>query len=265
ALSGIRGGLVLVSCDDPGALSSVNEGESRHFARLLEIPLLEPGNFQEAKDMTKWAFELSEEIKSVVMLRSVTRMSHASGSVMFGPLPETGRKAYFKSDGFILDLETGPVISAPVGYRHPIQQGKIKKVREIFEESPFNTYEGPEISDLLIITSSACTLYSREAIHLLCLADRVGLLKLGTTWPLPPKLLKKYLATTDKILIVEEVLPFLEEHVKVIAAEEAKEIGAKTFYGKNDGTIPMNGELNPDIVVKALSHIMGVPNEPMAP
>src|SRR5208282_692918 len=211
ALSGIRGGLVLVSCDDPGALSSVNEGESRHFARLLEIPLLEPGNFQEAKDMTKWAFELSEEIKSVVMLRSVTRMSHASGSVMFGPLPETGRKAYFKSDGFILDLETGPVISAPVGYRHPIQQGKIKKVREIFEESPFNTYEGPEISDLLIITSSACTLYSREAIHLLCLADRVGLLKLGTTWPLPPKLLKKYLATTDKILIVEEVLPFLEE------------------------------------------------------
>jgi indolepyruvate ferredoxin oxidoreductase alpha subunit len=265
ALSGTRGGLVLVSCDDPGALSSVNEGESRHFARLIEIPLLEPGDFQEAKDMTKWAFELSEQIKSIVMLRSVTRMSHASGSVVYGPLPDKIAKAYFKSDGFILDPETGPVISAPVGYKHSMQQEKIKKVREIFETSPFNTYEGPEKPELLIITSSACTLYSREAINLLRLTDRVGLLKLGTTWPLPPKLLKKHLSTTDKVLIVEEVLPFLEEHVKVIAAEDAKEIGAKTFYGKNDGTIPMNGELNPDFVVKALSHILGVPYEPMAP
>jgi indolepyruvate ferredoxin oxidoreductase alpha subunit len=263
--SGTRGGLVLVSCDDPGALSSVNEGESRHFAHLMEIPLLEPGNFQEAKDMTKWAFELSEEIKSIVMLRSVTRMSHASGSVVFGPLPETGGKAFFKSDGFILDPDAGPVISAPVGYKHSVQQEKIKKTREIFEGSPFNTYEGPEKPELLIITSSACTLYSREAVCLLRLENRVGLLKLGTTWPLPPKLLKKYLSATDKILIVEEVLPFLEEHVKVIAAEEAKEIGAKIFYGKNDGTIPMNGELDPNIVVKALVHILGVSYVPMTP
>lgn len=72
AITGIRGGMVIVPCDDPGALSSANEGESRHFARLMEIPLLEPGNFQEAKDMIKWAFELSEEIQNVVMVRSVT-------------------------------------------------------------------------------------------------------------------------------------------------------------------------------------------------
>jgi indolepyruvate ferredoxin oxidoreductase alpha subunit len=88
--SGTRGGLVLVSCDDPGALSSANEGESRHFARMIEIPLLEPGDFQEAKDMTKWAFELSEEIKNVVMVRSVTRMSHASGIVRLGTLQHAG-------------------------------------------------------------------------------------------------------------------------------------------------------------------------------
>ena len=100
---------------------------------------------------------------------------------------------------------------------------------------PFNTYVGPEKPELLLITCSACTLYSREAIQLLGLKDRVGLLKMGTTWPLPPKLLKKYLSLTDKILFVEEVLPFLEENVKIIAAEQAKEIGAKTFYGKNSG------------------------------
>ena len=71
ASSGTRGGMLLVSCDDPGALSSVNEGESRLFARLLEIPLLEPGDFQEAKDIVPWAFDLSEEIRNIVMIRSV--------------------------------------------------------------------------------------------------------------------------------------------------------------------------------------------------
>ena len=86
--SGVRGGMVLVTCDDPGALSSVNEGESRHFARMVEIPLLEPGDFQEAKDMIPWAFALSEEIRSLVMVRSVTRMSHASGNVVLGRLPD---------------------------------------------------------------------------------------------------------------------------------------------------------------------------------
>ena len=112
--SGTRGGLVLVPCDDPGALSSVNEGESRHFARMVEIPLLEPGNFQEAKEMVAYAFSLSEELRTLVMVRSVTRLSHASGDVTLGDLPESGAKAYFKHDGFILDQMEGAVISSPV-------------------------------------------------------------------------------------------------------------------------------------------------------
>lgn len=256
--SGVRGGMVLVACDDPGALSSVNEGESRHFARMVEIPLLEPGDFQEAKDMTKWAFELSENLKSLVMIRSVTRTSHASGNVVLGKLSDTPKKAEFRFDGFILDPDEGVIISAPVTYKHELQQGKAARARELFEASPFNTYEGPDKPELLMITSSACNLYSREAICLLGLQDRVGLLKFGATWPLPPKLLKKRLAATDKVLIVEEVIPFLEDNVKIIAAEEAAEIGLKTFYGKNDGTIPMTGEMNPDIVTAALCKIMGI-------
>ncbi len=259
AASGSRGGLVLVTCDDPGALSSANEGESRHFARMIEIPLLEPGDFQEAKDMTKWAFELSEELKYIVMLRSVTRMSHASGIVRLGKLPERTVKAEFKCQGPYFDPDTGPVSSMPVPYFHGQQQEKLNRVRKIFEDSPFNTYEGPDKPEVLIITSSACTLYSREALHLLGLKDRVGLLKMGTTWPLPPRLLKKHLARTDKILVVEEVIPFLEESVKILAAEMGNEIGVKTFYGKNDGTIPMVGELNPDLVAAGLSKILGVP------
>jgi indolepyruvate ferredoxin oxidoreductase alpha subunit len=258
ALSGTRGGMVLIPCDDPGALSSVNEGESRHFAKLLELPLLEPGDFQEAKDMTKWAFELSEELKGLVVMRSVTRLSHASGTVKTGPLPTVSRKARFRYNGFLTDPETGPVNTMPVAFWHPHQQVKLKKAEALFEGSPFNTYEGAEKPELLIITSSACTFYSREAVNVLGVSDRVGILKLGTTWPLPRNLMKKYLSMTDKIFVIEEVLPFLEDNVKIVAAELAQEIGIKKFFGRAESTLPTTGELNPDIVIAALAGILGI-------
>jgi indolepyruvate ferredoxin oxidoreductase alpha subunit len=261
ALTGTRGGMVLVHCDDPGALSSANEGESRHFARMLELPLLEPGDFQEAKDMIKMAFELSEEVRNVVMVRSVTRLSHASGNVVFGELPHTEKKAFFKHAGFILDPLEGPMASLPAPHRHAQQQEKLNQVIARFEESTFNTYSGPEAPELLLITSSACHLYSQEAIHLLGIEDRVGLLKLGTTWPLPPVLMEKYLGMAGKVLIVEEVIPFLEENVKILAAELASKIGSKTFYGKREGDIPTTNEMNTDLVVDALSKIMEIDYE----
>jgi indolepyruvate ferredoxin oxidoreductase alpha subunit len=256
--SGTRGGMILITCDDPGALSSVNEGESRHFARLMEIPLIEPADFQEAKEMTRWAFDLSEQIRNVVMVRSVTRMSHASGNVVLGILPTLQGKAEFLCDGPLTDPVRGPVTSAPVIAKHRLQQEKLQKAVALFEESPFNTYQGPEKPELLIITSSACTLYSREAVSLLRAEGRVGILKLGTTWPLPPALLKRHLLRTKNVLIVEEVLPFLEDQVKILCAEQAREIGIKTFYGKNDGALPMVGELNPDLVAAAIGRILGI-------
>ncbi len=256
--SGTRGGIVLVSCEDPGALSSVNEGESRYFASMLEMPLLEPADFQEAKDITKWAFELSEAIGNVVMLRSVTRMSHASGNVTCGKLPTKRRKASFQHDGPVMDSQTGPMISTPVVAKHLLRQQRLKDVQRMFDESPFNRYTGPAKPQLLIITSSACFLYSCEAVEMLGLKKRTGILKLATTWPLPPKLLEKYLRKTKKILIVEEVMPFLEENVKVMATGIVDRIGVKTFFGKYDGTLPAAGELNPDIVADAMGRILKV-------
>lgn len=258
ALSGTRGGMVLVHCDDPGALSSINEGESRHFSKMLELPLLEPGDFQEAKEMTAWAFELSERLHSLVMMRSVTRLSHGSGNVKIGRLPATERKAEFRHEGGMYDPDCGPVVTMPVPPHHRILQEKLAQAEELFEDSPFNTYSGPEKPELLIITSSACNLYCREAVHLLGVGGKVGILKLGTTWPVPRRLLRKHLAAAGSILFVEEVLPFTEDNVKVIAAELALEIGVRRFYGKNDGTIPMINELNPDIVIEAVKKILGV-------
>ena len=256
--SGTRGGLVLVACEDPGALSSVNEGESRYFARMLEMPLLEPADFQEAKDLTKWAFELSEQIGNVVMLRSVTRMSHASGNVICGKLPAKTRRARFDYDGPVMDSQTGPMISTPVVAKHILHQQKLKVVEALFEKSPFNRYAGPAKPELLIITSSACFLYATEAVEMLRVQKQVGILKLATTWPLPSALIRKHLLKADKILIVEEVLGFLEENVKVLACGMIKAMAGKTFYGKMDETLPCAGELNPDIVAEALGKILKV-------
>jgi len=258
ALSGIRAGMVLVACEDPGALSSQNEAESRYFARLLEVPVLEPGNFQELKDMTAWAFDLSEQLHQFVIVRSCTRLSHASGIVKLGKLPEPADMAHFHFDGGLLDPLTGPMHSNPASLRHNWQQEKLKKARSIFEDSAFNSYQGSENPELLIITGSAANLYSKEAVHMLGLKDRVGIVKIGTTWPLPQDLVKKHLAKASHILFVEEVLPFMEEQVKMLAGENAAEVGIKTFYGKNDGTLPMTGELNPDIVMTSLAKIFNI-------
>ncbi len=257
---GTRGGMVLVSCEDPGALSSTNEGESRPYAKIMEFPLLEPGDFQEAKDMTRWAFELSETINNIVMVRSVTRLSHASGNVVLGEMPEGSATARFEYDGTFLDQMKGPVVTVPgiTDQLHQRQQGKLRQAMEIFETSPFNTYQGPDHPELLIITSSACNLYCREALNILSLEDRVGLLKLGTTWPLPPRLLEKHLSSTENILVVEEVQPFMEDNIKALAVELGENIRLKRFYGKKDGTLPTTNELNPDKIMLALSGIMGL-------
>ena len=254
--TGTRGGMILISCEDPGALSSGNEGESRPFAKLFEVPLLEPGDFQEAKDMTRWAFELSEEIRNLVMIRSVTRLSHASGNVTLGPLPDVVPDARFKFRGDEMDPDEGPVVTFPVAYKHTLMQTKLAQAVALFEDCPFNRYEGPEQPEVLIVTSSACYLYTKEAVDLLAVQDRVGVLKMGTTWPLPPTYMEKYLAKSKIIFTVEEVLPFMEDNVKILAADMAERIGIKRFHGRSDGTLPSVNELNPDLVAAGLARIL---------
>ena len=258
---GSRGGLVLVTCEDPGSLSSTNEGDSRPYSKMMEFPLIEPGDFQEAKEMTRWAFELSETINNVVMLRSVTRMSHASGNVVVGDLPETRVKADFQCNGGFFDQMTGPVMTLPG--TAPVQRLRqlegLEKAIACFEKSPFNTYSGPKEPELLIITSSAATLYCREAIDSLGIQERVGLLKLGTTWPLPPRLLEKHLTSAHRVLIVEEGTPFMEDNIKALFAQRAEAIGPTRFHGRADKSIPIVDELNPDRVMAALVKIFSLP------
>jgi len=258
-LTGTRAGLVLAACDDPSALSSTNEQDSRPFAKWADLPLLEPGTFQEAKDMTRWAFELSEEINNACMLRTVTRISHARGDIELGERIPPSKEARFTA--------TSPVdfTPYPVPFKHHQMIAKLEKVRELFESSPFNRYVGPERPELLVVTCGACWFYSLEAVKALHAGDRVGILKLGTTWPLPEKFVQEHLARTERVLVVEEVAPFLEGNLKELVGGHLADTGPLTFYGKRSGHIPDSGELNPDLVTKALGSVLDLELEGVSP
>jgi len=252
-LSGSKGGLVVVVCDDPAAISSTNEEDTRALAKVGDLPLLEPSDMQEAKDMTSWAFDLSEKLGLPVMVRSVTRVSHARGSVVLGSLPGPRPKPYF-------DLSR-PFLNMPALVRHRQLKDKLYECQEVFEASDFNFYRGPEEPEVLIVTSGTGFLYAQEARLMLGLEDRVGLVKLGTTWPLPQKFLLKQLARAKRIVVVEEVDTFLESNVKALWAQEAGRLGLKSFFGRASGAFPDIGEMNSDLVAGALKEILGVAHE----
>jgi indolepyruvate ferredoxin oxidoreductase alpha subunit len=162
---------------------------------------------------------------------------------------------------------TSPVefSSIPAPLKHHLMIEKLKKAGEIYESSPFNRYVGPERPELLIVTSGACWFYSLEAIKALGAEGSVGILKLGTTWPLPEKLVRKHLTRAERVLVVEEVAPFLEGNLKEWVGENVAAVGALTFYGKRSGHVPDSGELNPDLVTQALSSVLGVEKPGVAP
>ncbi len=250
SLTGIRSGLVLVVCDDPGALSSTDEQDSRNIAKMLDLPLLEPATPQEAKDMTKWAFELSEEISNICLIRSVTRISHARGNVVLGELAKIRNMASF-------DTTRKPYTTIMGGapQYHRVMHENLAKIAQIYESSPFNGYAGPDRPELLIITCGSGWLYSWEAIKMLSLQDSVGILKLGTTWPLPGEWIMRHMMKAGKVLVVEEVDAFLENNLKVLAVD-SRTGRDWSFYGKHSGHIHSFGEINTDIVIRAITNIL---------
>jgi indolepyruvate ferredoxin oxidoreductase alpha subunit len=253
-LSGCRGGLVLVVADDPAGVSSSNEEDSRIYAKLGDLPLFEPANFQEAKEMTRSAFELSEQLGLPVLIRSVTRVSHARGNVCLDELPKSSTKPRFEN---WLRFTPLPAIA-----NHKLLHEKLNRAKEMAEKSPFNFYRGGEKPELLVVTSGSGWMYSLEALINLDVQERIGVLKLGTTWPLPEKFVLDHLKKADRILFVEEVDPFLENNVKELYAQNCVDLGLKTFFGKASKHIPDVGDLSPEIVTNAIQNLLQISYEP---
>lgn len=261
SLSGVKGGMVILVGDDPGAHSSVKEEDSRYLAKLAHVPVLEPATVAEAKEMVKAAFGLSEELGHPVMVRCVTRICHASGNVVLGELPVLERRPGIAKD------ERFFIIPGGVPLLHRKQEEKLRRAAGRGEEAPlalFNRYEGPDGAEILVIGCGPAFLYAREAVEILGLQDRVGLLKLGLTWPLPENLVLAHLRHAAKVIFAEETDPVLEESVTGLAARHWSELGSLAFSGKLDGSVagpygPGVGELNVDIIIDALAGVAGVP------
>jgi len=245
---GSRGGFVIVSADDPGQWSSQNEQDNRYLARQAYIPVLEPCSAQEAKDMMVDAFRLSEEFGQMFMLRSVTRIGHARSQVVLGGIESNKRKAKFVKDPVKL-------VCLPANYRvnRRLVIKRMEKIREMVDTLPYNHITIKKGAKLGIITSGISYGYVMEAIQWLGLEDKVSVLKIGTPYPLPEKLTLQFLNAVPEVLVVEELEPFVEDEVKVVAQQNGI---IKKINGK--GLIPLAGELGTRVVAEVLSKLTGV-------
>jgi indolepyruvate ferredoxin oxidoreductase alpha subunit len=247
-----NGALVVVVCDDPEAHSSGDETDSRWLARFAYTPLMEPSTVQEAHQMIQFAYELSEKHKCYVMLRSYTRLSHASAVVKMGNVKPSQRKPYTDPKTCLT-----PYLAKP---KHGAVLSKLQQIEEEFDNSPFNAYSGPEKPDLIIVCSGSGVTSANEAIELLGLEKSVGILKLATLWPFPKAFVRRNLKNAPKILVAEEVDPFVELHVKE-ALYDSNTV-KQSVYGKLSGHIPGYGEMDPDKIIQALSSILKVDYSP---
>jgi len=246
AYAGVRSGYVLVTADDPECYSSQNEQDNRFYALLSGLPCLEPSSPQEAKDITVSAIEISEKLELPVLLRTTTRVSHTRGPVSYNRLTKPNLKGEFIRD--VRRLVMVPANSRP---KHEVLLKSIERAKEISEKSPYNkvAYEGK--SKFGIVSSSSAYNYAVEAADLLGLG--ASILKLGMTNPLPEKLIGEFLRKHEKIVIVEELEPYLEIQIKAIAKDIAPNI---EIYGKTSKVcFPKEGELSTRKVAMALAKI----------
>jgi indolepyruvate ferredoxin oxidoreductase alpha subunit len=242
---GAKGGLVLLSADDPWAWSSQNEQDNRYIAEQGYIPVLEPSSVQEAKDMMADAFKLSEQFRQLFMLRSVTRIGHARSDITLGEITRERRKGQFIKDRTRL-------VYTPREARinKPLMLERFEKIKKAVNTLPYNRLKLADGARLGIIACGLSYSYALEAVKWLGIEDKVSILKIGTPHPLPEELVIKLLNSVKEVLVAEELDPFVELHVKAIAGEH--NIPVK-IHGKD--LLPRIGELSTRKVTEAIAKL----------
>jgi indolepyruvate ferredoxin oxidoreductase alpha subunit len=243
--TGVKGGFLLVSADDPSCHSSQNEQDNRLYGPHAYIPVIEPSSPQEAKDITIYGFETSEKFGIPVMLRTTTRLSHSRGNVKLGFVSMEKRKGVF--EGKPEDLTCLPANSRRMRVK---MVEKIRDVEEHFNNSSFNAVLG--MSKLGIIASGMAYAYVMEALENLSYEEKLSILKLSTLHPLPRKLIASFLESKERVLVVEELEPYIETQVKALCNDIG--VGVKV-HGKD--FIPLIGELTPLKVLEGITRFLG--------
>lgn len=227
--TGVNGGMVLCVADDQGMHSSQNEQDSRHYAKASKILMLEPSDSAECKEFTKKAYELSEQYDTPVFLRLSTRVSHSQSLVEEEEKTDYQLKDYDKNPAKYV-MMPGNAIK-----RHVVVEERMRKLAEMTETTELNTVEDNG-SKIGVISAGIAYVYAKEA-----LGDSVNYLKLGAVYPLPEKLIKDFAAKCDKVFVIEELDPFIEEHCREIGIDV---IGKEAFT--------LLGEYTPSMIKKAV-------------
>lgn len=229
AYTGINAGLVLVTADEPGQHSSQNEQDNRNYAKFAKIPMFEPSDSQESKDMLKAAFEISENYDTPVLLRMTTRVCHSKGIVECEDRNNVPFKEYVK------DVKKYLTVPAHARQLRIKVEERMNKLAEYSNSSAFNFIEWNDIK-VGVIASGACYRFAKEVF-----GDTVSYLKLGFTNPMPSDKIKEFCTKVEKIYVIEENDPIIEEQVKILGFD---------CFGKN--LFPFNGEMTPDVIRKAV-------------
>ncbi len=247
--SGVRGGMVIVTADDPSAHSSQNEQDNRFYAMFSELPMLEPADPQEAKNMTAKAFDLSEELELPVIVRSVTRLSHSRGNVMLGQIRRTRNHAEF-----IKDPHRWVMVPSWAHHRHRWLHEKQKLIQELTLSLPYNELRirGKKLG---IVGCGSAFNYALDALRILELNDKISYLKIGVANPLPTPLIRTLLQSVERVLILEEVEPFVERRFKEIAYDSKANVDIR---GRLTGDLPREWELNAELTISAISKLLGL-------
>jgi indolepyruvate ferredoxin oxidoreductase alpha subunit len=251
--TGVRGGFVMVVADDPGAHYSSNEQDSRIAAQWANILCLEPEDQEQAREMTRAAFLLSEELEQPVMLRIVTRLAHSSGIVQFSEIDhgeqQTGfNKHYAVPYRWNVYGPPGAVI------KHDWQLERRPAMQAMADDSPFNELIKGK-TKIGVVASGMGAAYVREAFRALELVGNIWFLKLGMVFPVPGPSCMEILEQCEKVLVVEEGDAFIETQLRVLAQSNGLDT---EILGKSGAAeIPSSGELNTLIVKKTLAKLVG--------
>ena len=250
AYLGVNAGMVIINADDPLMFSSQNEQDNRYYARLSGLPMMEPKNAQEMKDMTVAAFDLSEQLKLPVVLRTTTRLNHLRGMVKFGQIRQIKSKGFFKKDPF--HYVAIPAVSRNL---HKLLLEKYDQALELSEDSEYNQIIGN--GKWGIVTNGVSLSYVQDAINDLGIGDKVTILRLGFSYPMPENMIVKFLTRVEKVLVVEELEPVMENDIRSIA--QSKEI-VIPIKGKEKGLFSRLYEFDPGMVRKTIASYFGVPD-----
>ena len=228
--TGINAGMVICVADDPGMHSSQNEQDSRHYAAAAKLPMLEPADSEEARQFAKRAFALSEEYDTPVFLKMCTRISHSQSIVELGEREEIPLRPYEK------DIAKYVMVPGNARPRHPIVEDRTQRLLALAETTDLNREEMGEDTSFGIITSSTCYQYAREVF-----GPQASILKLGLVNPLPRQRILDFAAKVDKVIVLEELDPVIEDHCRGLGL---------SVVGKDK--LPMVGEFSQGLVAQKL-------------